>query len=72
MGIGLAAALAAFASAHVALVVGLACRRLWWRAAVAAAVLPLAPWWGWAAGMRRRTVAWGASLLLYAIGVAVA
>jgi hypothetical protein len=72
MGIALAAVLVAFASAHVALVVGLASRRQWWRATVAAAVLPLAPWWGWAAGMRRRTIAWGASLLLYAIGIAIA
>jgi hypothetical protein len=72
MGIALAAALLAFAAAHIGLVIGLASRGLWWRAAVAAAVLPLAPWWGWESGMHRRTVAWGASLVLYAIGVAVA
>ncbi|MGA7123854.1 MAG: hypothetical protein WBY94_27375 [Polyangiaceae bacterium] len=70
MGIALAAALVAFAFAHIALVVGLARRRLWWRAVLALAVPPLAPWWGWNAGMRRRTVAWVTSLALYAIGIA--
>ena len=72
MGIALAVALVAFAAAHVTLVAGLARRRPWWRAIVALAVLPLAPWWGWRAGMRRRTIAWGAALAIYAVGVAAA
>jgi hypothetical protein len=72
MGIALAAALVAFAATHIALVAGLASMRLWRRAAVAAAVLPLAPWWGWEAGMRRRTIAWVTTLCLYTVGVAVA
>jgi hypothetical protein len=72
MGIALAVALVAFAAAHIALVVGLARRDPWWRAIAAFAVPPLAPWWGWGAGMRWRTVVWGAALVLYAIGVAAA
>jgi hypothetical protein len=72
MGIALAVALVAFACAHVALVAGLARRRPWWRAILALAAPPLAPWWGWRAGMRARTIAWGTALTLYAIGVAAA
>jgi hypothetical protein len=72
MGIALAVALVAFAVAHVTLVVGLAKRRLWWRALLALVAPPLAPWWGWREGMRARTIAWGAALTLYAIGVAAA
>jgi hypothetical protein len=72
MGIALAAALVAFAVAHVALVAGLARRGPWWRAVLALAAPPLAPWWGWREGMRSRTIAWGTALFLYAIGVAAA
>jgi hypothetical protein len=72
MGLALALVLAAFVAAHVALVVGLARRHSWSRAVVALLVPPLAPWWGWEAGLRLRTLAWGAALALYAIGVVVA
>jgi hypothetical protein len=72
MGIVLAVAFVAFGAAHVALVVGLVRRRAWLRAAIALCIAPLAPWWGWEAGMRLRTMAWGAALALYAIGVAAA
>jgi hypothetical protein len=72
MGIALAVALVVFVAAHLALVVGLARRRPWWRAVVALAAPPLAPWWGWREGMRARTIAWGAALAFYAIGVAAA
>jgi hypothetical protein len=71
MGIALALALLAFGGAHVTLVAGLARRHPAWHAIVAFAALPLAPWWGWQAGMRRRTIAWGAALAIYAVGVAV-
>jgi hypothetical protein len=71
MGIALAVALVVFVVAHVALVVGLARRDPWWRAIAAIAVPPLAPWWGWRAGMRARTLVWGTALVAYAIGVAV-
>jgi hypothetical protein len=71
MGIALTLALALFAGAHVALVWGLARRprAQWARAAVALFVPPLAPWWGWEAGLRRTTIVWGAALALYTLGV---
>jgi hypothetical protein len=72
MGIALACALLAFVAAHVALVVGLAKRTTRLRAAAALVVPPLAPWWGYRAGMRARALAWGASLALYALGVGIA
>ena len=58
--------------AHVAIVVGLLQRRAWGRAATALFVSPLAPWWGWHEGMKRRTWAWAASLTVFAVGVALA
>ncbi len=72
MGIVLAIALVAFVAAHLAIVAGLAQRRAWLRAGIAFVIAPLAPWWGWEAGMRLRTMAWGAALALYAIGIAAA
>jgi hypothetical protein len=82
VGLALAIALVAFLTAHLALVVGLARRpgrqdgRGGWRrfamCGVALVVMPLAPWWGFRAGMRRWTIAWGASVVLYAIGTVAA
>jgi hypothetical protein len=72
MGILLAFAFAVFLVAHVALVLGLARRRFGWRAALAFAIPPLAPWWGWAEGMRVRAIVWGAALAVYAFGAAAA
>jgi hypothetical protein len=69
MGIALAVSLAAFVAAHVALVAGLARRRMWWRSFLALWVAPLAPWWGYRQGMRLRALAWAAALVLYAFGV---
>jgi hypothetical protein len=73
MGIALALALALLAGAHVGLVWGLARAGGVWRlrATVALFVLPLAPWWGWQAGLRRTTMVWGAALALYTLGVAL-
>jgi hypothetical protein len=68
----IASALAVFLAAHVALVAGLARRHAWWRAVVALLVPPLAPWWGYRAGLRVATIAWCAALALYAVGVVVA
>jgi hypothetical protein len=72
VGIALAVALTAFVAAHLALVAGLARRKAWWRAATALFVAPLAPWWGYRSGMRLRSLAWAAALVLYAMGVAMA
>jgi hypothetical protein len=72
MGIALAFALVGFAAAHVALVLGLAKRTTRLRVAAALVVAPLAPWWGYRAGMRARVLAWGACLALYALGVGIA
>ena len=63
----LVAAFAALVTAHVALVAGLVTRRPWWRALVALPVAPLAPYWGAREGMHKRTVAWVASLMAYAV-----
>lgn len=73
MGIALAVALAVLAGAHLGIVWGLARRgvRGRIRAAIAAFVLPLAPWWGWEAGLRRRTITWCAALALYTLGIVV-
>ncbi len=69
MGLALAIVLAAFAATHAALLAGLVRRVTWWRLAAALLVMPLAPWWGYRAGMRLRTFAWGALLVAYAISI---
>jgi hypothetical protein len=75
MGIALAFALALFAGAHVGLVGQLTraprvgARARWARAVVAFFVPPLAPWWGWEAGLRRTTIVWSGALALYTLGV---
>ena len=68
MGIALAVTLLVWAGAHVWLVMALAGRRRWRRAAFALWIPPLAPWWGWAEGLRVPAMAWGAALVLYAVG----
>jgi len=70
MGIALAVALVVWTCAHAWLAVGLG-RRHWGRALLALVVPPLAPWWGWRAGLRAPAVTWGIALALYAAGVAV-
>jgi hypothetical protein len=71
MGMVLAFALAAFVAAHFALVVGLA-RRSALRSVAALVIAPLAPWWGYRAGMRRRGLAWLIALAVYTLGLALA
>ena len=71
-GFALGAALAAFSGTHVTLALSLAVVRPRWRGAAAFLVPPLAPWWGWRSGMRRRTLAWAVALALYASGVGAA
>jgi hypothetical protein len=64
----LACALAVHVGAHVALLVGLARRRPWWRALAALVVPPLAPIWGWNE-MPRRAHAWAIAFAAYAVVV---
>ncbi|HLK40846.1 MAG TPA: hypothetical protein VKU41_29030 [Polyangiaceae bacterium] len=68
-GVVLFAALLTLALAHLALAVGLVRRGAWGRGLLALALPPLAPWWGWQAGMRRRSAAWGVALAVYVLGV---
>ena len=71
MGIALAVALTIWLGAHAWLAGSLLRRRQWGRAVLVVVLPPLAPWWGWRAGLRLPTVTWGAALALYAVGVAV-
>jgi hypothetical protein len=66
-----AAALLAMAGAHGAILVRLAMRRPRYRALVALAVPPLAPYWAWRQGTRTLVYVWGAALALYTCGVTV-
>jgi hypothetical protein len=63
--------LVVFLGAHATLLVSLVTRKPRYRAAVALAVPPLAPFWGWQIGFRGRVYVWGAALVVYAIGVAI-
>ncbi len=64
--------LAVHFGAHVAIIVGLVKERAFVRAAVAFFVSPLAVYWAWKAGMRRRVYVWSTALALYALSVALA
>jgi hypothetical protein len=64
-------ALVAMLGAHVALLVLLVMRPPRYRAVVALAVPPLAPYWGWQGGSRRLASVWGAGLVLYVVAAAV-
>lgn len=68
----LVGAFAALSTAHVTLAIGLAGQTPRWRALVALVVPPLAPFWGWAAGMRARASLWVAAVVVYAIAAALA
>jgi hypothetical protein len=70
VGIALAIVVLALLAAHVVLVAGLARRGTWGRALVALFVAPLAPWWGWQAGLRTATIVWAVALGLYTLGLA--
>ena len=63
----LLAAFALLVTVHVALAAGLGARQPRWRGPVAFLVPPLAPYWGYAAGMRRRAVLWLLGLGLYVV-----
>jgi hypothetical protein len=67
----LAVSLVLHAGAHFALVAGLFRREPRWRGAVALLLPPLAPYWGWPLGMRKRAWVWLGALGAYAFGVAL-
>ncbi len=64
--------LLAHLAAHVTIAVGLKKQTAWRHVSLAFVVPPLAPLWGWRAGMRWPVYAWVVTLALYAIGVASA
>ena len=70
--IWLVASLACHIGAHLALVGGLFGRQPRARWLVALVLPPLAPYWGWEAGMRRRALAWVGTVVAYVLGVALA
>lgn len=63
----LVAAFAAFTTLHVLLAARLAVHRPRYRAALALVLAPLAPYWGWRAGLRRHVVGWFGALGAYAL-----
>lgn len=65
-------ALAVHAGAHLAIAVRLARAGELDRAALAFFLPPLAPVWGWRAGMRASVAVWTGALVAYALGVALA
>lgn len=66
LSIGLFCALLAFVCVHVSLVVGIA-RTNKPRAALSLVIPPLAPFWGYELGLRRRAHAWLGALASYVI-----
>jgi hypothetical protein len=60
-------AFATLVTAHGMLVVGLLARKPLWRAPVALLVAPLAPYWGYEQGMKRRAVTWVVAAVAYAV-----
>ncbi len=57
---------------HVILVIGLLRRRPWWRGLVALVVPPLAPFWGYEAGLRSAVLLWIVSLVVYVASLTAA
>ena len=71
MAVAVALALVVFVVAHVVLASSLV-RRRWWQAALGLLVGPLAVYWAWQYGMRRRVFVWGAALAAYALALTFA
>jgi hypothetical protein len=63
----LVVAFAGLVTSHVALVYGFLWRPPRWRAPLTLLVVPLAPYWGYRCGMRRRAIVWVSCVLAYAI-----
>jgi hypothetical protein len=57
---------------HIAIAAGFLTRgRPWWHAPFALVLLPLAPYWGFQDGMRRRAVVWLVAAAVYVAAVLV-
>ena len=65
-------ALLTHVAAHTTIAVRFALARQWRSTALALLLPPLAPLWGFRAGMRAPVYAWAGGLALYALGVALA
>jgi hypothetical protein len=65
--VGLVVTFAAWGTTHGSLVYGLACRRPRWRALASLLVPPLAPWWGFGEGLRKRAVGWMVLAIAYGL-----
>jgi hypothetical protein len=63
---------AVLATAHGTLAVGLLRRNPRWRGPVALLIPPLAPIWGWRAGMRVRGVVWVTAAIAYGVALCLA
>jgi hypothetical protein len=63
--------LVVFGGAHLALLGALVVRTPRYRALVAFAVPPLAPYWAWQGGAKGRVYVWGVALTVYTAGVAL-
>jgi hypothetical protein len=61
-----------FVTAHVALSAALFWRKPRWRGLLALIFPPLAPFWGWSAGLRVWSALWLLALLVYVAGFAAA
>ena len=60
---------ATLVTVHLALAAGLVRRRPHWRGAAALLLPPLAPYWGFRVGMRKRVIVWVAALSVYAVSL---
>ena len=65
-----AIAFVACVCAHITLV-GSTARALGWRAAIGLFVPPIAVYWAWERGMRRRVYVWVLAIVAYALGIAL-
>jgi hypothetical protein len=57
---------------HVAIAFGLAQRKPWWRALIAFAFAPLAPYWAWREHMRTRAGLWVGGVVVYLVALLLA
>jgi hypothetical protein len=65
--LAIVASFATLVTVHVALCAALAARRPFWQAAVALAVPPLAPYWGFSEKLRVRAGLWCVAAALYVV-----